>query len=45
MGALDDAADVTDIFSYVLLLIEISSLMCLRFSSDMFSGNTKLSSP
>lgn len=41
----DGAADVAGIFLYVLLLVEISSLICFRFSNDTFPGSTKLSSP
>jgi hypothetical protein len=41
----DGAADVAGIFLYVFLLVEISSLIRFRFSNDMLSGNTKLSSP
>jgi hypothetical protein len=41
----DGAADVAGISLYVLLLVEISSLICFRFSNDALSGNTKLSSP
>lgn len=41
----DGAADIAGIFLYVLLLVEISSLICFRFSNDTLSGSTKLSSP
>jgi hypothetical protein len=41
----DCTARIAGVFLYVLLLTEISSLICFRFSNDMLSGNTKLSSP